>query len=63
MKRKKEKRREGRKKSSLLKVCVQYESVDSKWQKVDLQIININLHTLIMHKYFTFENPQNALVT
>ena len=63
MKRKKEKRRERRKKSSLLKVCVQHEPVDSKWQKVDFQIININLHTLIMHKYFTFKNPQNALVT
>ena len=61
IKRKKENRREGRKKSSVLKVCVHYESVDSKWQKVGLQIININFHTLIMHRYFTFENPQILL--
>lgn len=55
-------KKEGRKKkSSLLKVCVQYESVDSQWQKVGLQIININLHRLVMRRYFTFENPQILL--
>lgn len=59
---KKKRKKEGRKKkSSLLKVCVQYESVDSQWQKVGLQIININLHRLVMHRYFTFENPQILL--